>query len=395
MATYATNRDLKDVFPDIDSFDTKTPLYGWVELFSHGGYKLYEAFNTGLVTVLFQSGEDLTPYEKTENYTDSTADTNEAIDIIETAIDVTDGALFGYGDVIRVDSEKMLVTNISSNTLTVKRGFLGTTTASHNTAVDIYIGIEWSEEKQWIYSGGNDSVLLYELNTTNPNDLLVESGEDFETIKSRYLANASKYLDASLDAKLPREQFKDQDGNYDYIIVRTTALLACSFLVRASNPTSEIADALFTEADNNINSLNMGKTKLSWQTTGDASMGIIREGSVSGNLRIVDTRGAYGGVYDKIGVKITTAGVIGTARYSSWYADSDRLGSERMNQGEAESYSDEINGNYQPVGNGLYIRFAGDTGDAATLNDYWEIEVIGKNETVDLGYPRSIRMSRR
>ena len=66
-----------------------------------------------------------------------------------------------------------------------------------------------------------------------------------------------------------------------------------------------------------------------------------------------------------------------------------------MNQGETESYSDEINGNYQPVGNGLYIRFAGDTGDAATLNDYWEIEVIGKNETVDLGYPRSIRMSRR
>ena len=52
---YCTNRDLKDVFPSIDEFDSKEALYGWVELFSHGGYKLYESFNTGLVSVLFQN----------------------------------------------------------------------------------------------------------------------------------------------------------------------------------------------------------------------------------------------------------------------------------------------------------------------------------------------------
>ena len=147
---YCTNRDLKDVFPSIDEYDNKTPLYGWVELFSHGGFKLYEAFNTGLTTVLFQDGEDLTPYLKVENYSDSTANTDEAVDIIETAIDVTDGTVFGYGDIIKIDDEKMLVTNISSNTLTVKRGFLGTTTATHNTATDVYIGVEWSESKQWL-----------------------------------------------------------------------------------------------------------------------------------------------------------------------------------------------------------------------------------------------------
>ena len=137
---YCTNRDLKDVFPSIDEFDSKEALYGWVELFSHGGYKLYESFNTGLVSVLFQNGEDLTPYQKVESYADSSANSNEAIDIIETAIDVTDGSVFNYGDIIRIDSEKMLITNISSNTLTVKRGFLGTTTATHDTATDIYIG---------------------------------------------------------------------------------------------------------------------------------------------------------------------------------------------------------------------------------------------------------------
>ena len=314
MATYATNRDLKDVFPDIDSFDTKTTLYGWVV---DSGSR-YKAENCGLITQLFANGENL-----------GNAEASSA--------------------------------NVSAN-------------------------------GEWYYT---DDVCYYYNSTANPNDILMESGEDWGDIRTRYLLNSSKYLDSMLDGKLPREQFKDQDGNYDYIIVRTTALLACSFLIRAAQPTSEIADALFLEANTNIASLNDGSTKLSWQTTGDASMGVIREGSVSGSLRIIDTRGAYAGIYDRIGVKITTAGVIGTAVYSYWAGDSDRLGSERMNQSEAASYSDTINGNYQPVGNGLYIRFAGDTGDSATINDYWEIEVVGKNETADLGYQRYMRVTRR
>jgi len=311
---YATNRDLKDVFPDIDSFDTKTSLYGWVV---HSGSR-YKADNCGLVTQLFVSGENL-----------GTAQSDSS--------------------------------SVTTN-------------------------------GQWYYT---DDVCYYYNSVNNPNDLLMESGEDWGDVRTRYISNASKYLDSMLDAMLPREQFKDQDGNYDYIIVRTTALLACSFLIRASDPTSEIATMLFDEADKNIASLNDGKTKLSWQTTGDASMGVIREGSVSGSLRIVDTRGQYSGVYDRIGVKITTAGVMGTSVYSYWSGDSSNIGSERMNNAESSTSSNTVNGAYQSIGNGLEIRFAGDTGDSATLNDYWEIEVIGKGEVVDNGTLKSIRMSRR
>jgi hypothetical protein len=392
---YCTHRDLKDVFPSVDEFDSKEALYGWVELFSHGGFILYEAFNTGLVSVLYENGEDLTPYRKTENYVDSTANSAEEIDIIETAITVSDGSAFAYGDIIKINDEKMLIINIGGNTLTVKRGFLGSTTATHSTATDIYVGVRWTEKKQWLYSSGNDSVLLYENAVASPNDMLMESGDDWATIITRYISNATKYLDSRLDAKLPRKQFKDQDGNYDYIIVRTTALIACSFLIRASQPTSEIADALFNEAEANMASLNEGSTKLSWQTTGDASMGVIKEGSVSGNLRIVDTRGAYAGIYDRIGVKITTAGAMGTARYSVWESDNNNLGAEKMNNGNSASYSDVIKGDYQILSRGLEIRFAGDTGDTATLNDYWEIDVSGVNEKTDGGKPMSIRMSRR
>jgi hypothetical protein len=312
---YCALRDLKDVFPSIDEFDTKTPIYGWV---ATGVSNQYKAENCGLVTQLFANGENLGSAEATS---------------------------------AEVDTNGM-----------------------------------------WYYE---DDVIYYFNDSNNPNDLLMESGDDWSTLTTRIISNASKYLDSLLDGNLPREQFKDQDGNYDYIIVRTTALLSCSFLIRASEPTSEIASSLFDEADRNIISLNEGATKLSWQTTGDASKGIIREGSVSGSLRIVDTRGQYTGVYDKIGVKVTTAGALGTAKYSYWAKDSTNLGSEKMNNGDSATFTDTINGNYQPIGNGLYIRFAGDTGDTGSLNDYWEVEVHGRNETTDLGSPSSIRMTRR
>jgi len=52
---YCTTRDLKDVFPAIDEFDTKTALYGFVLHSSN----LYRADNVGLVTQLFANGKNL------------------------------------------------------------------------------------------------------------------------------------------------------------------------------------------------------------------------------------------------------------------------------------------------------------------------------------------------
>ena len=64
MATapiYCTHKELKRVYPQIDAFDAKTPIYGWA--LSAGGTNfhdttvdLYFANNTGLVTELFFDG---------------------------------------------------------------------------------------------------------------------------------------------------------------------------------------------------------------------------------------------------------------------------------------------------------------------------------------------------
>lgn len=61
----------------------------------------------------------------------------EAVDIGETGIDVTDGSLFKEGDVLRVGTELLYVSSVSSNTLTVIKGYAGTSDAAHDSGAAI------------------------------------------------------------------------------------------------------------------------------------------------------------------------------------------------------------------------------------------------------------------
>ena len=56
-----------------------------------------------------------------------------------TTVDVSDGGNFAVGETIEIEDEKLRITGISTNTLTVIRGVYGTTAASHvqTTAIDI------------------------------------------------------------------------------------------------------------------------------------------------------------------------------------------------------------------------------------------------------------------
>tara|TARA_R100001443_G_scaffold1147_1_gene4424 strand:+ start:1795 stop:2766 length:972 start_codon:yes stop_codon:yes gene_type:complete len=55
--TYITHKELKRIFPQMDEFDQKSPIYGWVEVTSNK----YAAHDSGQVTQLFADGEDLGP----------------------------------------------------------------------------------------------------------------------------------------------------------------------------------------------------------------------------------------------------------------------------------------------------------------------------------------------
>ena len=309
--TYCTHRQLKDVFPQVDSFDTKRALYGWKEVTTNK----YAAHNSGLTTQLFADGEDL-----------------------------------------------------------------GAAQSAHT---------DLNVEGEWFYNSAED--ITYYYSASDPNDKLMEAGEEFSALITRVTANASRYLDAKLDPNLPREQLKDKEGNYDYIIVRTTALIAATFLIRSHDPTSEVATALMEDAIDNIDSLNKGGAALSWQTTGDSSKGIIRDITyTSGSIRPVDTRGRWTGSWDLIKIKIMTGGELGTATYSVWTKDSDDLKNNEVITEE------KINGDYQILAGGLQIRFGGSADNSvATANNEWEIEVAGWQEEVDNSAINSVRMTRR
>lgn len=69
---------------------------------------------------------------------------NEAIDSSETVIDVVSGdaVKFAVGDAVRIDDEVMLITDLdtTAETITVSRGYIGTSAASHNNS-SVIVGL--------------------------------------------------------------------------------------------------------------------------------------------------------------------------------------------------------------------------------------------------------------
>ena len=91
-------------------------------------------------------------------------------------------------------------------------------------------------------------------------------------------------------------------------------------------------------------------------------------------------------------VKIILGGAIGTATYSVWVKDGDKLGT---NEGNQVVTAEKINGDYQSLAGGLQIRFAGETKTSvATATNEWEIEVMGAAEHIDASGVKSVHNSR-
>ena len=401
---YCTHKELKRVFPQLDSFDGKKQVYGWslgLSDFADGNtIDLYYANNTGLVTQLFWEGAEVDDFGFPTTHDTLTA---TVISTGSTSFDVDAGHSLDADDIIKIGNEYMRIVSVSTNTVTVStpatnRGLFGSAAQMHGLDVPVYKVIDSISDVNdsasaapqslgFVYDSELDLCLLTTLNT-DPNDYLVEVGEDFTTLVTQYRTDASRYLDSMLDPNMPKEAWKDKEGNFDYIIIRTTALIAANFMIKSHDPNSELANALMEEAMQNIENINQGKAALSWQVTRDSAQGVVRDVvyTTSGSIRPVDTRGEWIGTYDLVKVKITTGGAIGTAKYSVWVKDSDALKNDQV-------VTDKIiNGDYQQLAGGLEIRFAGSSD--AVQNDEWEIEVFGAYEEIDSSSARSVKMTR-
>ena len=405
-AIYCTHKELKRVFPQLDSFDGKKQVYGW----SLGGtniwdsqIEIYYANNTGLVSQLYWDGAEI------NNIAFNTTETTKLDGALTPSaavfyVDASHG--LAANDIVKIDNEYLRVTSVDSDTIHTasagtNRGLFGSAAQHHANDASVYKIIDASvdiaddasadpDALSFVYDTDLDLCLLT-TSTGAPNNYLVEAGEDFTTLVTQFRTDASRYLDSMLDPNMPKEALKDKKGNFDYIIIRTTALLAANFMIKSHDPNSELANALMEEASLNIENINQGRAALSWQVSRDSSQGVIRDVNyTAGQIRPVDTRGEWSGTYDLIKVKITTAGgVLGTAKYSVSVKGSTKLK-------ETDVVTDEIiTGDYQALAGGLEIRFAGSTDSStATLDNEWEIEVFGRNEVVDVSEGKAVKMTR-
>tara|TARA_Y100001963_G_scaffold96321_1_gene132614 strand:+ start:1779 stop:2741 length:963 start_codon:yes stop_codon:yes gene_type:complete len=245
---------------------------------------------------------------------------------------------------------------------------------------------------EWYYDSNLDTVYYFD-SATAPNNRIMEAGDDWATIKTRFRRKASRLIESHLDSRMAREIMKDREGNYPEIIVHVTALQAIVLLLKAHDPTNNVIEPFQNELKEIIDGLKGGIIVLPNAVSADSSKGVIREVSVHSNsdLRPVEMKGNYNlSGYDLIKLKVITGGVIGTSTYSVWVKDSDTLKNNQVITAE------KITGDYDLVVSGLYVRFGGDDDSAiTTANDEYEIEVHSSSIDSDNSSIGSMRMTRR
>ena len=250
----------------------------------------------------------------------------------------------------------------------------------------------------WYYDSGDDFVRYY--STTDPNSMIMEAGDDWTTIKTRFRRKASRMIESHLDARMSREVMKDREGNYPEMIIHATALQTILLLLRAHDPTNEVIAPYQDELNEILEGLKKGSIVLPSKVTADSSKGVIREVSVNASsaLRPVELRGSYNRWgYDLIKIKVYVNGTgssanaaIGTAKYSVWVKDNDTLKNNKIVENEL------ITGDYDQVADSLYIRWSGPTTTSVAYeDDEYEVEVHSTSIDADTSAIGSVKMSRR
>ena len=88
---------------------------------------------------------------------------------------------------------------------------------------------------EWYYDSDLDTVYYYD-DATAPNSRIMEAGDDWTTIKTRFRRKASRLIESHLDSRMSREIMKDREGNYPAIIVHAASLQSIILLLRAHDP---------------------------------------------------------------------------------------------------------------------------------------------------------------
>lgn len=395
--TYASQANFKDYFPHLQGSDNKSPVYNWGEgmlNFTSTTIDCYFAHNTGTIDTLYWDGAEIDkiPF----NTTETTKVNHSGFTASHSSVIVDDGSAFAANDIIKINNEYFKIHSVSTNTLTFDsgtpplfRGLFDTNSQHHADDSSVYKIIDASTDVggnnshgqsalSFVYDPDLDLCILITLDS-DPNNYVIESGSDFKTYMDNQLYRASMELNNMLDGRFPNpipKAFIHSDtpstdtAQYDAILVKLTCYIAAVNILRANGDyeQAEIIQNEISNIDNTgmVDKLNAGQFKLAFEIDKTDSSGDIIEVTNTGSMNLVETYGEWTGMrYDRVQLICTTAGAYGTARMTIKTYDGNNLYG-------AETLGWEVTGGLDHIGNGLYVRFEG---NSMAENDRWDIEV--------------------
>ena len=249
---------------------------------------------------------------------------------------------------------------------------------------------------EYNYSSSTDSVQLFH-SSKNPNDMIMEAGDDWVTIKTRFRRKASRLVESYLDSRMAREIQKDREGNYPEIIIHLTAVQTVVLLLQAHDPNNETIESFKAEIEEIKEGLKSGAIVLPTHRSGDSSKGVLREVAVNANSDLIpiEVKGHYSGSgYELLKIYIDSGegGVIGTTKMTVKGKSATTLKATTLVDSEI------ITGDFQDLGVGsLEIRWSGDDVASAitTADDEYELELWGYQLDATISSVGSIQMTRR
>jgi len=250
------------------------------------------------------------------------------------------------------------------------------------------------------YDENLDVLYIITSGADDPSGYTIEVGEDWDAFKTAMRNKAQQIVDAYLNNKFstplaPRSVLVHDSSEYEYPIVRATALYTCYLIISRTNPNNPDAISLYKQFYNPIPEPGEIKGFINQILDGDIvlqdQISVREVGSwniwaCSGNSSntVPFLSGTYtGDKYEEWKVEIDTAGSIGTATYKISQDGGDTWKETLQDTKDGEQLRMSLAG-------GIYIRFPD---ISYSLGDCWYIEVFPLTDTATNAKVSSISLT--
>ena len=251
-------------------------------------------------------------------------------------------------------------------------------------------------DNEYNYSSSTDSFqfFLASSSVSALNSAVFEAGQDWDTLKSTVCKEQADLMRSFLDRPIYKRANTTYQGaserNYDFIIVRINAILACADLVRSGDPEkAQVIEEMATNPDGTglLDKLKRREYVMSNETSFASEKGVIQEislnNSTTGYIEDIQTHGPPNVDYDEVRVVISTGGTfaLGTespVKYDVFVKNIEGLRMQKVVDAR------QINGDYQPLAYGARIRF-----QAGLYHTNDEFSIIFQSDELPVGTIKS------